>query len=146
MRIILILFALFSIGCKCPQIVEQTTVRDSIVYVDTTILIHDSIPYGVSIDIDSLIDALNSVHDGVIAESTRNGISTKLLFKDGRLICQATVDSLRHELELANHIKTIETVKNVLIEKPKSKFQIFLFYWFIGTIIVTSIYITLKLR
>lgn len=142
---VLLLLCLSS--CKCPQIAESVTVRDSVVYHDSTVIVHDTDVFSTFAYVDSILHLLKSKHDTTIIKTTKRGVTTSLRVANGKLICEATIDSLEAKIDsIKSHITTIERTKIVLKDREFTKFQQWQFrlFWIFGAIIALSVYWKLR--
>lgn len=142
---VLLLLCLSS--CKCPQIAESVNVRDSVVYHDSTIIVHDTDVFSTFAYVDSILHLLHSKSDTVIIKTTKRGVTTSLRVANGKLICEATIDSLEAKIDsIKSHVTTIERTKIVLQDRPLTKFQQWQFrlFWIFGAIIALSVYWRLR--
>jgi hypothetical protein len=142
---VLLLLCLSS--CKCPQIAESVTVRDSVVYHDSTVIVHDTDVFSTFAYVDSILHLLKSKQDTVIIKTTKRGVTTSLRVANGKLICEATIDSLEAKIDsIKSHITTIERTKIVLKDREFTKFQQWQFrlFWIFGAIIALSVYWKLR--
>ena len=146
--LVLALFiALCISSCKCPQIAESVNVRDSIRYHDSTIVVHDTDVFSTFAYVDSILHLLHSKSDTVIIKTTKRGVTTSLRVANGKLICEATIDSLEAKIDsIKSHVTTIERTKIVLQDRPLTKFQQWQFrlFWIFGAIIALSVYWRLR--
>lgn len=142
---VLLLLCLSS--CKCPQIAESVNVRDSVVYHDSTIIVHDTDVFSTFAYVDSILHLLKSKGDTTIIKTTKRGVTTSLRVANGKLICEATIDSLEAKIDsIKSHVTTIERTKIVLQDRPLTKFQQWQFrlFWIFGAIIALSVYWRLR--
>lgn len=140
--LLIMLIILWSLSSCCPKITateEIKTHTDTVYgYYTDTVRIKDSVPYQVYIDVDSLIQALTGINKDTskpIVSHTRNGVTTSLIRKGNRIICQSTIDSLQAQVDSLKKI-TIkkEEVKTITktVHSCESKFHWFVvrFFWF----------------
>ena len=142
---VLLLLCLSS--CKCPQIAESVNVRDSVVYHDSTIIVHDTDVFSTFAYVDSILHLLKAKGDTTIIKTTKRGVTTSLRVANGKLICEATIDSLEAKIDsIKSHVTTIERTKIVLQDRPLTKFQQWQFrlFWIFGAIIALSVYWRLR--
>lgn len=142
---VLLLLCLSS--CKCPQIAESVNVRDSVVYHDSVVTVHDTSIFSTFAYVDSILNLLNSRTDTTIIKTTKRGVTTSLRVANGKLICEATIDSLQAKIDsIKSNVTTIERTKIVLQDRAFTKFQVWQFrlFWIFGAIIV--MFVTYKLK
>lgn len=142
-----VFIALCLSSCKCPQIAESVNVRDSVVYHDSTVIVHDTDVFSTFAYVDSILELLNRKTDTVIIKTTKRGVTTSLRVANGKLICEATIDSLEAKIDsIKSHVTTIERTKIVLQDREFTKFQKWQFrlFWIFGAIIV--LFVTYKLK
>jgi len=142
-----ILIALSLSSCKCPQIAESVNVRDSIVYHDSTIVVHDTDVFSTFAYVDSILHLLKSKGDTTIIKTTKRGVTTSLRVANGKLICEATIDSLEAKIDsIKSHVVTIDRTKIVLQDKPLTKFQQWQInlFWIFGAIIAIALFWKVK--
>ena len=107
-----------------PTIAESVNVRDSVVYHDSTIIVHDTDVFSTFAYVDSILHLLKSKGDTTIIKTTKRGVTTSLRVANGKLICEATIDSLEATIDsIKSHVVTIDRTKIVLQDKPLTKFQ-----------------------
>ena len=145
---IFVLIALCCLSsCKCPQIAESTVTRDSIVYHDSVVIVHDTDVFSTFAYVDSILELLNRKTDTVIIKTTKRGVTTSLRVANGKLICEATIDSLQSKIDsIKSHVTYIEKTRNVLIERQISKFEQWQrrLFWIFGAII--ALFVAYKLK
>ena len=142
-----VFIALCLSSCKCPQIAESVNVRDSIIYHDSTVIVHDTDVFSTFAYVDSILELLNHKTDTVIIKTTKRGVTTSLRVANGKLICEATIDSLEAKIDsIKSHVTTIERTKIVLQDREFTKFQQWQFrlFWIFGAIIALSVYWKLR--
>lgn len=142
-----VFIALCLSSCKCPQIAESVNVRDSVVYRDSTVIVHDTDVFSTFAYVDSILELLNRKTDTVIIKTTKRGVTTSLRVANGKLICGATIDSLEAKIDsIKSHVTTIERTKIILQDREYTKFQKWQFrlFWIFGAIIV--LFVTYKLK
>lgn len=119
-----VFIALCLSSCKCPQIAESVNVRDSVVYHDSTIIVHDTDVFSTFAYVDSILNLLNSRSDTTIIKTTKRGVTTTLRVANGKLICEATIDSLQAKIDsIQSHVRTIERTRIVWKEKELTWWQ-----------------------
>ena len=142
-----VFIALCLSSCKCPQIAESVNVRDSVVYHDSTIIVHDTDVFSTFAYVDSILNLLHSRKDTTIIKTVKRGVTTTLRVANGKLICEATIDSLQAKIDsIKSHVTTIERTKIVLQDRAFTKFQKFQFtmFWIFGAII--ALFVAYKIR
>jgi ribosomal protein L31 len=150
LEILVALFVLIAIclsSCKCPQIAESTVTRDSIVYKDSVVTIHDTDVFNTFAYVDSILHLLKSTHDTTIIKTTKRGVTTSLRVANGKLICEATIDSLQAKIDsIKSHVTYVEKTRNVLSERQISKFEQWQrrLFWVFGIII--ALFVAYKLK
>ena len=121
---IIVLIFICLTSCKCPQVVEQTVVHDSIVYHDSVVVVHDTDVFSTFAYVDSILELLNRKTDTVIIKTTKRGVTTSLRVANGKLICEATIDSLQAKIDsIKSHVTYVEKTRNVLIERNLTKWE-----------------------
>lgn len=119
-----VFIALCLSSCKCPQIAESVNVRDSVVYHDSTVIVHDTDVFSTFAYVDSILHLLKSNHDTTIIKTTKRGVTTSLRVANGKLICEATIDSLEAKIDsIKSHITYIERTKILWKEKELKWWQ-----------------------
>ena len=144
---IAVFIALCLSSCKCPQIAESVNVRDSVIYHDSTIIVHDTDVFSTFAYVDSILNLLHSRKDTTIIKTVKRGVTTTLRVANGKLICEATIDSLQAKIDsIQSHVTTIERTKIVLQDREFTKFQKFQFtmFWIFGAII--ALFVAYKVR
>jgi hypothetical protein len=144
---IAVFIALCLSSCKCPQIAESVNVRDSVVYRDSTIIVHDTDVFSTFAYVDSILNLLHSRKDTTIIKTVKRGVTTTLRVANGKLICEATIDSLQAKIDsIKSHVMTIERTKIVLQDREFTKFQKWQFrlFWIFGAII--ALFVAYKLK
>jgi hypothetical protein len=144
---VFVLIALCLSSCKCPQIAESTVTRDSIVYRDSVVTVHDTDVFSTFAYVDSILELLNRKTDTVIIKTTKRGVTTSLRVANGKLICEATIDSLQAKIDsIKSHVTYIEKTRNVLVERQISKFEQWQrrLFWIFGAII--ALFVAYKLK
>lgn len=145
---IFVLIALCCLSsCKCPQIAESTVTRDSIVYHDSVVTVHDTDVFSTFAYVDSILELLNRKTDTVIIKTTKRGVTTSLRVANGKLICEATIDSLQAKIDsIKSHVTYIEKTRNILIERNESSFERWQkrLFWIFGAII--ALFVAYKLK
>jgi hypothetical protein len=142
-----VFIALCLSSCKCPQIAESVNVRDSVVYHDSVITVHDTSIFSTFAYVDSILNLLNNRSDTTIIKTTKRGVTTSLRVANGKLICEATIDSLQAKIDsIKSHVMTIERTKIVLQDREFTKFQKWQFrlFWIFG--IVIALFVAYKLK
>ena len=142
-----VFIALCLSSCKCPQIAETVNVRDSVVYHDSTIIVHDTDVFSTFAYVDSILNLLHSRKDTTIIKTVKRGVTTTLRVANGKLICEATIDSLEAKIDsIKSHVTTIERTKIILQDRAFTKFQKFQFtmFWIFGAII--ALFVAYKIR
>ena len=121
---LIVFIALCLSSCKCPQIAESVNVRDSIVYHDSTIIVHDTSIFSTFAYVDSILNLLNNRSDTTIIKTTKRGVTTTLRVANGKLICEATIDSLQAKINsIQSHVRIIERTRIVWKEKELTWWQ-----------------------
>lgn len=119
---VLLLLCLSS--CKCPQIAESVNVRDSVLYHDSTVIVHDTDVFSTFAYVDSILHLLKQKGDTVIIKTTKRGVTTSLRVANGKLICEATIDSLQAKIDsIKSHVMYIERTKILWKEKELKWWQ-----------------------
>ena len=142
-----VFIALCLSSCKCPQIAESVNVRDSVIYHDSTIIVHDTDVFSTFAYVDSILNLLHIRKDTTIIKTVKRGVTTSLRVANGKLICEATIDSLQAKIDsIKSHVTTIERTKIVLQDREFTKFQKFQFtmFWVFGAII--ALLVAYKIR
>lgn len=132
----LLLFALlltmlvFLLTSCCPKISSSSTTTSdtSFVYRTDTVTIIDVDTFQTSFNIDSLLEILNKPipTPRTLSTNTHRGVTTKLIVKDGKLVCQSTVDSLQAVIDSVK--SSVITVTNTVtkikeVKKPDTWWQ-----------------------
>jgi hypothetical protein len=127
--LILTMFAFCFASC-CPKIIESSTTRIDTLYVyrTDTVTIHDTTVYKTDFNVDSLLAILNAPipTNKVLSSNTNRGVTTKLIVRDGKLVCEAQIDSLQHVIDSVRSSVvnvTNNVIKKVEVKKPDSWFE-----------------------
>jgi hypothetical protein len=152
----------FLISCSpCKYVARHPSCfpPDTIIITNTK-TIHDSITY-IQPDSASLIaafycDSANQVLMRTISEYKSKGIVTKVVFKDNRLAINMYTDSIAVLNRIISNIKskTITLVNPVNTELQRKNARLttsihhhrWLWYYFFGSILITIVFIYLKLK
>jgi hypothetical protein len=135
----------FFFSSCCPKITESsTTFTDTlVVYSTDTVTIHDTTIYKTDFNVDSLLAILNATipTNKILSSNTNRGVTTKLIVRDGKLVCESTIDSLEaviDSLESRFILKTITNTNRIEVKKPDTGFEKFQ-KWFFWVVIALGI-------
>lgn len=126
---LLLTMLVFFFSSCCPKITESSTTKidTSFALVPDTIKIVEVDTFRVEFNVDSLLEILNKPipTPRTLSSNTHRGVTTRLVVKDGRLVCESTIDSLEaiiQRLETTINNNTVIT-KKVEVKKPDTFFQ-----------------------
>jgi len=127
--LILTMFAFCFTSC-CPKITEISTTKVDtlIIYSTDTVTITERDTFRTEFNVDSLLAILNAPirTNKILSSNTNRGVTTRLLVKDGKILCEAQIDSLQHVIDsIRSSIVTVtnNVVKKVEVKKPDSWFE-----------------------
>ncbi len=152
MRILLLFLALAITSC-CPKITESsrttTSTDTSRSFHSQIVTIHDTVERSTSIDIDSLLAILNAPAaehpDSVLSKTSTKGVTTKLVRRGNKILCEATIDSLQariDSLETLTIHHNVERIDTKVIHQCDSQWHRFYRRFFFGTLILLVIIIS----
>lgn len=126
----LITMLLFFFTSCCPKITETSTTKiDTLfVYHTDTVTIHEVDTFRAEFNVDSLLTILNAPipTTKTLATNTHKGVTTTLSVKNGKLVCESTVDSLKAVIDsIQSKVVTVtnDVVKIKEVRKPDSFMQ-----------------------
>jgi hypothetical protein len=148
---LLILMLLFFLTSCCPKITESITTKVDTLYVykTDTVIVHEVDTFRTEFNVDSLLDILNGPipANQTLSTNTHKGVTTKLSVKNGKLVCESTIDSLQHVIDsVRSSVITVtnDVVKVKEIKKPDTWFEK-LQKWFFWVVIALFVgYIVAK--
>lgn len=127
---LLILMLLFFLTSCCPKITESITTKVDTLYVykTDTVIVHEVDTFRTEFNVDSLLDILNGPipANQTLSTNTHKGVTTKLSVKNGKLVCESTIDSLQAVIDsVRSSVVTItnDVVKIKEVKKPDSFMQ-----------------------
>jgi hypothetical protein len=127
--LILTMFAFCFASC-CPKITELSTSKTDtlLVYSTDTVTITEVDTFRTEFNVDSLLAILNGPIpiNQTLSSNTNRGVTTRLLVKDGKILCEAQIDSLQHVIDsVRSSVVTVtnNVVKKVEVKKPDSWFE-----------------------
>lgn len=119
----LITMLLFFLTSCCPKITESITTKVDTLYVykTDTITIHEVDTFKTEFNVDSLLTILNAPipTTKVLSYNMHKGVTTRLLIKNGKLVCESTIDSLKAVIDSIQ--STVITVTNDVIKVKEVK-------------------------
>jgi hypothetical protein len=124
-KILIIVSIVFSSCCKNITETSTTKIDTLYVYKTDTVTIHETDTFRAEFNVDSLLDILNKPTNRTLSTSTHRGVTTRLSVRDGKLVCESTIDSLQaviQRLETTINTKTV-VVKKVEVKRPDTFFQ-----------------------
>jgi len=125
--LILTMFAFCFASC-CPKIreVSTTKVDTLIVYSTDTVSITERDTFRTEFNVDSLLDILNKPTNQTLSTNTNRGVTTRLLVRDGKILCEAQIDSLQHVIDsVRSSVVTVtnNVIKKLEVKKPDTWFE-----------------------
>jgi hypothetical protein len=149
MAAVLLIAVVLMTSCS-PRVTEATTTTqhadttEGFIPVQDTILVHSTDTFRVGINTDSLIQLLNQQGRGpvaglvaprprIIAQHTHNGVTSIMQLVNGRVECEATIDSMQHVLDSVRQQRIHVTTDNLQVKtvyECRSRFHIFLLVFF----------------
>jgi hypothetical protein len=99
-----------------------------LVYSTDTVIIHEVDTFRTEFNVDSLLAILNAPIpiNQTLSSNTNRGVTTRLLVRDGKILCEAQIDSLQHVIDsVRSSVVTVtnNVVKKVEVKKPDSWFE-----------------------
>lgn len=129
----------------CPKITEVTTTKTDtlIVYSTDTVIIHEVDTFRTEFDVDSLLAILNSPipTNQTLSTNTNRGVTTRLIVANGKILCEAQIDSLEAVIDsIKSSVVTVNNtiVKKVEVKKPDTGFEKFQ-KWFFWVVLALAI-------
>lgn len=127
---LLITMLLFFFTSCCPKITESITTKVDTLYVykTDTVTIHEVDTFRTEFNVDSLLTILNAPIPTTkkLSTNTHKGVTTTLSVKNGKLVCESTIDSLEHVIDsVRSSVITVtnDVVKIKEVKKPDSFMQ-----------------------
>lgn len=142
--LILMMLAFFLSSC-CPKITEVGTTKTDtlIVYSTDTVIIHEVDTFRAEFDVDSLLAILNAPipTNQTLSTNTNRGVTTRLILKNGKILCEAQIDSLEAVIDsIKSSVVTVNNtiVKKVEVKKPDTGFEKFQkwFFWVVLALVI----------
>lgn len=151
-RLAILLLCLVISSC-CPKITESTstvthtdTIRE---YHSQIVTVHDAIERITGIDVDSLLAILNGPAvehpDSVLSKSSTKGVTTKLVRRGNKILCETTIDSLQAQVDSLETLlvnKNTTSVVTKVVYKCQNKWHRFYRRCFFGMLLLLVILIS----
>lgn len=140
---LLLTMLVFFMSSCCPKITTSSTSKTDTLYVYTTdtVTIHQMDTFTTSFNIDSLLEVLNKPTDQTLSTNTHKGVTTRLRVSNGKILCEAQIDSLQAIIDSVKSsvITVTNTVTNVKeVKKPDTGFEKFQkwFFWVVLALVL----------